>query len=70
MSEQYDSTVDYVNSQPIPKPQHKVNIGGKHSAFEPRNKPINRERKCAFRFLKFLFRETETDSKKGGGFAS
>ena len=68
MSEQYDATVDYVNSQPAPNPPpHKISIGGRHSAFEPRNKPINRERKCAFRFLKFLFREKSGDTSSLSG---
>ncbi len=66
MSEQYDATVEYVNSQPAPPHQHKVNIGGKNSAFEPRNKQINRDRKCAFRFLKFLFRENSDKTSSSG----
>ena len=62
MSDHYDETVAYINSQPAPNNPHKFSIGGKNSAFEPRNKPVNRERKSAFRFLKFLFRE-KSDTK-------
>jgi len=56
MSEKYDAIVDYVNSQPAPNTHHTINIGGQNSAFEPLHKPVLKERKHAFRFLKFLFR--------------